>query len=183
VVWGRGHAKRDLVWLLFPPTTIYQLLRTPSRGPKLEIDNETPLTVKLLQSVSLGENSFKQTERASVSVPSQKESMEAASAQCPETPAGTAPRPVVQRANVVWPIRNRTPYHVTVYLDSAQVTIMPPCYGPSLITTPVSGFKLQAAGSIPITGGQKQIGLKVVPVAAGGWEIVEDFAGRDIAAN
>src|SRR5262249_34088973 len=35
VVFGSGHLKRDIVTLLFPPTTIYQLLRIPSRGPKL----------------------------------------------------------------------------------------------------------------------------------------------------
>jgi hypothetical protein len=55
VVLGRGHARRDLVALLFPPTTIYQLLRIPSRGPKLALDNETPLSIKLLEPVSLGE--------------------------------------------------------------------------------------------------------------------------------
>jgi hypothetical protein len=54
VVWGRGHAHRDLIALLFPPTTIYQLVRMPSRGPKLVLDNETPLSIKLLEPVSLG---------------------------------------------------------------------------------------------------------------------------------
>src|SRR5438094_381411 len=54
VVWGRGHAHRDLIALLFPPTTMYQLIRTPSRGPKLVLDNETPVSIKLLEPVSLG---------------------------------------------------------------------------------------------------------------------------------
>src|SRR6058998_182451 len=54
VVWGRGHGHRDLIALLFPPTTIYQLVRTPSRGPKLILDKETPLSIKLLEPVSLG---------------------------------------------------------------------------------------------------------------------------------
>jgi hypothetical protein len=186
MIWGRGHAKRDVVALLFPATTIYQLLRIPGRGPKLEISNETPLTIKLLQSVSLSEASVKQGERvvrSSMSSSQQRESVEPASVQCPAAPPSLTPRPVVQRASVAWPVRNRTPYHVAVYLDSTQVALMPPCSGPSLITTPVNGFKLQAAGSIPITGGQKQIGLKVVPAVGGGWEIVEDDAGRDVAAN
>ena len=39
VVFGRGHAHRDLVALFFPATTIYQVLRTPSRGPKLALNN------------------------------------------------------------------------------------------------------------------------------------------------
>src|SRR5262249_27866580 len=30
---GRGHARRDALTLLFPPTTLYQLVRLPARGP------------------------------------------------------------------------------------------------------------------------------------------------------
>src|SRR5689334_8428949 len=50
VVVGRGHPRRDLFALLFPPTTIYQLIRIPSRGPKLVINTETPITIKLMAS-------------------------------------------------------------------------------------------------------------------------------------
>src|SRR6476659_861839 len=49
IVSGRGHAKRDAFLLSFPPTTLYQVLRTPSRGPKLVLGGETPLTIKLMQ--------------------------------------------------------------------------------------------------------------------------------------
>src|SRR3989441_5276992 len=49
VIVGRGHARRDLFELLFPPTTIYQLIRIPSRGPSLVIDSETPITIKLME--------------------------------------------------------------------------------------------------------------------------------------
>src|SRR5215510_9056187 len=35
VITGRGHARRDAFALLFPPTTLYQLIRLPARGPKL----------------------------------------------------------------------------------------------------------------------------------------------------
>jgi hypothetical protein len=62
VIIGRGHAHRDLVALLFPPTTIYQLLRTPSRGPKLVLDHETPLNIKLMEPLSLAEPSGRVTE-------------------------------------------------------------------------------------------------------------------------
>src|SRR5213593_4567480 len=62
VVWGRGHGHRDLIALLFPPTTIYQLIRTPGRGPKLVVDNETPLSIKLLEPVSLRAASSRVTE-------------------------------------------------------------------------------------------------------------------------
>jgi len=56
VVWGRGHAQRDTLALLFPPTMIYQLVRLPNRGPKLVLDYETPLMIKLLEPVSLAED-------------------------------------------------------------------------------------------------------------------------------
>src|SRR5213594_5140701 len=49
VIVGRGHARRDLFELLFPPTTIYQLIRIPSRGPSLVLDAETPITIKLME--------------------------------------------------------------------------------------------------------------------------------------
>src|SRR5437773_10342210 len=49
VVVGRGHARRDLFEVLFPPTTIYQLIRIPSRGPSLVLDAETPITIKLME--------------------------------------------------------------------------------------------------------------------------------------
>jgi hypothetical protein len=55
VILGRGHARRDVVALLFPPTTVYQVLRTPSRGPKLVLDRETPLYIKLMEPLSLTE--------------------------------------------------------------------------------------------------------------------------------
>jgi hypothetical protein len=53
VIIGRGHARRDVFALLFPPTTIYQLIRLPARGPKLTIDEEQQLTIKLVQPVHL----------------------------------------------------------------------------------------------------------------------------------
>jgi hypothetical protein len=61
VVLGAGHAQRDVVALLFPPTTIYQLLRIPSRGPRLVLDNETALNIKLMQPVSLAETPTRAT--------------------------------------------------------------------------------------------------------------------------
>src|SRR5262249_447002 len=51
VIIGRGHARRDALALLFPPTTLYQLIRLPARGPKLSIRDEDQLTIKLLQPV------------------------------------------------------------------------------------------------------------------------------------
>src|SRR5215471_189374 len=61
VVLGAGHAQRDTVALLFPPTTVYQILRIPSRGPRLVLDNETPVNIKLMQPVSLAETPTRAT--------------------------------------------------------------------------------------------------------------------------
>jgi hypothetical protein len=184
VIVGRGHAKRDTIALLFPPTTIYQLLRIPSRGPKLVVDNETVVTIKLLQPVSLGEASISRIERTtsntnSRSVPVMPVAEQPAalsfSGPCPGMDKSSPLRPIVQRATIVRPVRNLTPYHVSVYLDHKAVAILPPCYGPSMITTPTSEFKLEAAASLLTSGGQRQIQLKIVPNNGGfGWDIVPD---------
>ena len=84
-------------------------------------------------------------------------------------------RPLVQKAGVVRPVRNLTPYYVSVYLDRKSVAVLPPCYGPSMITTPTGEFKLQAAASLVMSGGQKQIEVKIIPgTNAYGWDIVPD---------
>jgi len=48
---GPGHAKRDTFFLLFPPTTIFQLMATPGRGPDVELPVETRLYVKLMSPI------------------------------------------------------------------------------------------------------------------------------------
>src|SRR5262249_36693766 len=67
--------------------------------------------------------------------------------------------------------RNLTPYHVSVYLDRAPVTILPPCFGPSMIETPPTEFRLEAVASMPTAAGQRQMSLNIVPTEAG-WDIV-----------
>jgi hypothetical protein len=42
---------RDTVFLLFPPTTLFQLLATPKRGPDVVIPAETRLYVKLMNPI------------------------------------------------------------------------------------------------------------------------------------
>jgi hypothetical protein len=194
VVWGRGHAKRDLVALLFPPTTVYQLLRIPSRGPKLIITNETAMTIKFMESVSLGEGTkvsaneqvgplrarIDELEKNLSNI--QKASVLPASPQpqlkIQRTPADacfrsdTIPAPaLVSASTVARPIRNLTPYHVSVYLNQTPVTILPPCFGPSMIETPTGGFRLEAVASLLTAGGQKQLSLSVVPTETG-WDVV-----------
>jgi hypothetical protein len=48
---GPGHAKRDTFFLLFPPTTVFQLLGTPKRGPDVVLPTETRLLVKLMNPI------------------------------------------------------------------------------------------------------------------------------------
>jgi hypothetical protein len=192
-IYARGHAKRDLIALLFPPTTIYQLLRMPARGPKLIVDNETPIIIKLMEPVSLVEpnepterlgalrSKLDQMERelstfkASVtqaSRPPEQQAVSSAAGPCSTTEFSTA-RPLVQSNAVVRPVRNLTPYHVSIYLDRRPVTVLPPCYGPSMISTPTTEFKLEASASLLTTAGQKQIAVKIVPSASGnGWDIL-----------
>src|SRR5262245_32176751 len=45
---GPVHRKRDTFFLLFPPTTLFQLLATPKRGPDIVIPVESRLYVKLM---------------------------------------------------------------------------------------------------------------------------------------
>jgi hypothetical protein len=48
---GPGHAKRDTFFLLFPPTTVFQLMATPKRGPDVVLPIETRLQVKLMSPI------------------------------------------------------------------------------------------------------------------------------------
>jgi hypothetical protein len=190
VIVGRGHAKRDAIALFFPPTTVYQLLRTPSRGPKLVVDNETALTIKLLQPVSLSEASMLRAERDSSNLrtssvpvlpPREQEVARSFSGPCSGMDRNPPLRPLVQKTSVVRPVRNLTPYYVSVYLDRTAITVLPPCYGPSMITTPTAEFKLEAAASLVMIGGQKQIQVKIVPGTGGyGWDI-EPETGDPVA--
>jgi hypothetical protein len=45
---GPVHRGRDAFFLLFPPTTLFQLLATPKRGPDVVLPVETRLLVKLM---------------------------------------------------------------------------------------------------------------------------------------
>ncbi|MEX2262149.1 MAG: hypothetical protein WD696_09370 [Bryobacteraceae bacterium] len=51
---GRGHAKRDFFFTVFPLTAPYQILRLPARGPRLRLA-EPRLLIKVMQPVTLGE--------------------------------------------------------------------------------------------------------------------------------
>ncbi len=180
VVFGRGHARRDLVALLFPPTTIYQVLRTPSRGPKLALNNETPLNIKLLEPVALADTAG----RLKVPRPQEQRAARMISEVCAVSRIGSAVPLVRATSTILRPVRNLTPYHVSIYVDRRPVLIMPPCYGPSMIATPATEFRLEAIATLPTTGGQRQVALKVVPSEDDkGWDIVADDGERTSRAT
>jgi hypothetical protein len=64
VINGPGHTGRDTFFLLFPPTTLFQLLATPKRGPDVVIPVETRVFVKLMTPI------YVETQTASTTVPS-----------------------------------------------------------------------------------------------------------------
>jgi hypothetical protein len=60
---GPGHAGRDTFFLLFPPTTLFQLIATPKRGPDVVIPVETRVFVKLMTPI------YVETQTASLPAP------------------------------------------------------------------------------------------------------------------
>src|SRR5215471_6145811 len=60
IIQGPVHRERDAFLLLFPPTTIFQLLATPKRGPDVVLPVETRLYVKLMSPI------YVETQSASV---------------------------------------------------------------------------------------------------------------------
>jgi len=70
---GPGHAKRDTFFLLFPPTTFFQILATPGRGPDVELPVETRLYVKLMSPIYI-ERQVAQAPPAAAPAPAPKAS-------------------------------------------------------------------------------------------------------------
>ena len=193
VVIGRGHAGRDAFLLLFPPTTVYQLIRIPSRGPSLVVDPEMPIVIKLLEPVEIAQSSdvreaafvpsfrnevnrlesrLDQIERAVSSVKAPDPPPRPDHTGCPAGSVQTPMAPIIEKQGVRRPIRNVTPYYVRLYMNRTPVAILAPCYGPSMLLTPTSGFKLAATASLPIEGRQKQLELQIIPNPKGnGWDI------------
>jgi hypothetical protein len=203
VVMGKGHAKRDVFALLFPPTTLYQLLRLPARGPQLIVDNETPLVIKLLQPLSIGQpqaalgaGAVVEDLKARISALERELSGPGTEDQpvlrsrdvnaarigepCPAAGFRAAMRPIMGRSVVTRPVRNLTRYHVSLYVDRRRVLVLPPCYGPSLVPMPTSNFSLKAMAGRPTSTGQANIEVRVVPNREEtGWDIVSVNDLRD----
>ena len=61
---------------------------------------------------------------------------------------------------------------VSVYLDRRPVLLLPPCFGPSMISTPATEFRLEAAASQLTAAGQRQIAVRLVPSPGEtGWDV------------
>src|SRR5262245_49128166 len=101
---GKGHARRDAILWLFPPTTLYQLVRLPARGPKLVLDQESNVAIRLLQPVHLqeSEGNAGSAGRNAYAEPSQKPEVliEAASTECSGKPEPHLYNPVQLRNTV-----------------------------------------------------------------------------------
>src|SRR5213593_202133 len=123
VIVGRGHARRDLLKLLLPPTTIYQLIRIPSRGPSLVLDAENPITIKLIEPLT-AQSAVSQAEVAP-SFPSPS-APAPARLGCAGSRAPTTPWPGSRE--LFYPVRNTTPYKARLYLNGRPVSVLPPCY-------------------------------------------------------
>lgn len=174
---GAGHARRDVFALLFPPTTAYQLLRIPARGPKLILDEETVLSLRLLDTVHLMESAGRyaateQTLEASATPPLQVERpVQTSAAECPDS-VEPIRKPIRVMQSLLRTVRNRTPYHVTLLMGKDTRRSLPPCFS-AMVDTPFGEVTIAAQGSTPEKGGQREIPLEVLanPETAG-WDVV-----------
>jgi hypothetical protein len=156
VITGRGHPRRDALALLFPPTTLYQLIRLPARGPKLTIREEEQLVIKLMQSVYLAGYQS-----------DQKVAPEQARQLTPTALAAKSPNPECSKlssSRMAFPTRlgslrsfqNPTAYDVVVYSNGIPVGTIAPC-SESVLSLPRSDVKLKAIATVPDENGQREV--------------------------
>ena len=156
VIIGKGHARRDVLGLLFPPTTLYQLIRLPARGPKLTIDEEQQLTIKLVQPLQLA-----RSESSPIGADIEQRRQSAASLR-PTSPSLDCPR--IRSGTVAWPMpsgilrsfQNTTPYDVIVYGNGNRLGTVGPC-SESILRLPRGDLRLKAVATIPEDNGQREV--------------------------
>src|SRR5262249_39672371 len=154
---GSDHRARsrvgDALALLFPPTTLYQLIRLPARGPKLSIREEEQLVIKLLQPVYAARSQLDQTavsvEHRRQLAPTFATGSRPASLECPKL----SNRGMVGAS---WrSFQNTTPYYVVVYGNGIPLGRFPPC-SESVLLLPRGGLRLKAIATIPDDNGQHE---------------------------
>ena len=156
VIVGRGHPRRDAIALLFPPTTLYQLIRLPARGPKLTIREEEQLVIKLTQSVYLARS---QSDEAGVSEQARQllPAALAAKTQSPECSKLTSSRVAFPtRLGSLRSFQNATAYDIVVYSNGIPVGTIAPC-SESVLSLPRGDVKLKAIATVPEETGQREV--------------------------
>jgi len=100
---GPVHRKRDAFFLLFPPTTIFQLIAIPARGPDVLLPAETRLYVKLMNPIYVERQIAEQVPAMPMQAPQMQlppmrvpQSMAAPIPQSPVPAAQSMPVPVPQ---------------------------------------------------------------------------------------
>ncbi|PYS48852.1 MAG: hypothetical protein DMG13_24685 [Acidobacteria bacterium] len=179
VIVGRGHARRDVFALLFPPTTLYQLIRLPARGPKLTINEEEQFAIKLLQPVYLAQSGSNETGgAASLGQPLGRQSSSTsptarrfAPSECPVVAGSGVVLPIRYRQGITRPFQNTTPYEVVVYRDRIVLGTIAPC-SESVLLVPRGGLTLKAMATIPRDHGQREVEATLdVNEKQTGWQV------------
>jgi len=160
VIVGRGHPRRDVFALLFPPTTLYQLIRLPARGPKLTMGEEEQLAIKLLDPIYVARSTPSPTS-ASVPIEPTHQSGSAfatvsksTNLDCPKISSSrTATH---ERESIVRTLQNTTPYEVVIYANGNRVGAITPC-SESAILVPRGDLKLKAVAIVPDDKGQREV--------------------------
>jgi hypothetical protein len=175
---GKGHARRDFVLWLFPPTTLYQLIRLPARGPKMVFDEESTLAIRLLQPVQLQESEANLNSLPTpLGTPAASRMSEAVTVGCMDKPQTEMHAPIQLRDAVIRPFRNMTPYHITLAIGKETLTNLGPCFA-SMVTIPMGDFTITAQAAVLETGGQREVPLDIVVNATGtGWDVVRRESG------
>jgi len=157
VIIGRGHARRDALALLFPPTTLYQLIRLPARGPKLSIREEEQLVIKLVQPAYLARS---QSDQTAASIEQTRQSATPATAskppnlECPKLYNGGMVLPA--RSGSLRSFRNATVYDVVLYANGIPVGTIASC-SESVLSLPRGEVKLKAIATVPEDNGQREV--------------------------
>lgn len=173
---GNGHAARDFLLWLFPPTTLYQFIRLPGRGPRLVLDEETTLAIRLLQPVLLqvsekDPGSLREAVLALPEAPQKVEPVQVAAADCPEKQPDLH-NPISYGNGVMRPFRNTTRYVVTVAIGKETVARLGPCFV-SMVNTPMGEFTMSAQAAVLEGEGQHSVPLQLTVNSTGtGWDIV-----------
>jgi hypothetical protein len=184
---GEGHARRDFILTLFPPTTLYQLIRLPARGPKLVLDPESTLAIRLMQPIELeakgittvpGEASLSARAEPQASAlsdgpgPVLASPVKAADCADRQQPNNLLHSPIQFRNGAMRPIRNLTVYSVRLEIARNNVGTLGPCLT-SMVNVPMGEFTIRAVATVLEGTGQHEMPLDVVVNASGtGWDVI-----------